>query len=147
MAAPDERDRNDIAYWIKHALIDNAADWIPVGRPAQWASAPRLHVDDNYVPSDDAPVVLIADDGGPPMFGSAWFINSPRLPLLRFTAFTAGRNAAWDLVKAVAGWVNDNPGAVGITLVNDVSDPLVTRDGETGAYLASITMPTIVRPK
>jgi hypothetical protein len=158
-------DPNDIADRIKDALRGSAADWIPVDPrsttgapyPATWGDAPTLHVSDNYEPSDDTPVVLIVDDGGSPMFGSSWFagqgkgpigsLNSPRLPLLRFTAFTKGRTAAWALVTAVTDWVNNNPAAVGITLVNDVSDPLITRDRDTGAYLASVTMPTIVRPR
>jgi hypothetical protein len=156
VASPDYTSSDylsDIALRIKDQLRANAADWIPVDYqtgqqwPAAWADAPTLHVSDNYEPSDDTPVVLIVDDGGPPMFGSSWFINSPRFPLLRFTAFTAGRRAARALVRAVTNWVNNNPGAVGITLVNDVSDPLITRDRDTGAYLASVTMPTIVRPK
>lgn len=149
MAAPDY-DLNDLAQVIKDQLeIADAADGVlhGVGPEGPWVGTPTLHVSDNYVPTDDTPVVLIADDGGPPMFGSPWFINSPRLPLLRFTAFAKGRYVARKLVLAAANWVNNNPGAVGITLVNDVSDPLITRDGATGAYLASITMPTIVRPK
>jgi hypothetical protein len=69
-----------------------------------------------------------------------------RRPLLRLTAFAKGRDEARIVVQDAADWVYAHKPECGIVRIEDVSDPLITRDRATGAYLASITMPAIVRP-
>lgn len=105
-----------------------------------------LHVDDDYMPTAGHPWLLVADDGGPRIFGGAWLVRKvPRRPLLRFTAFAVGRDEARECVDdAVDHILNNRPAA--ISRIEDVSDLLLTRDRATGAFLASITMPVIVRP-
>ena len=61
----------------------------------------------------------------------------------RFTAFGAARTEARAPAVTAAAWVRAN--RPGIARVEDISVPLITRDRKTGAYLASITMPVIVR--
>lgn len=102
-----------------------------------------LHIDDDYQPSN--PVLLVADDGGPPRYRGAWMVQkTPRNPTIRLTGFAKGRSQALAVVNAGVDFVvAEKPG---IARIEDISDPLITRDRETGAFLASITMPVIVRP-
>lgn len=127
-----------------------AAAWDPeIADPetAQPGWVATLHVDDNWPPSDDSPQLLVANDGGPRLYGGPWAgRRAHRRPLLRLTAFARGRGKARSVVMTAADWVCDHKMDVGIIRVDDVSDPLITRDRATGAYLASITMPAIVRP-
>jgi hypothetical protein len=156
----------DTAKDVKNAL---AAAWDPETAPAETAHAgwvATLHVDDDWRPSDDKPELLVADDGGPTLLRGRWawshglpqpdhtlpgerFIDrqrpGPRRPLLRLTAFAKGRDMARNVVMTAADYVVDHHVAMGIARIDDVSDPLITRDRATGAYLASVTMPAIVR--
>ncbi|MGV0793021.1 hypothetical protein [Mycolicibacterium sp. XJ1819] len=127
----------DYAKAIKNAV---AADWAVSHET--WTAT--LEVDDDYQPTPGNPTLLVADDTGPAMFGGAWMAKvSPRRPVLRLTAFAAGRSEAIDVVTAGAQFVVTHK--PGVSRVEDFPAPLVTRDRETGAYLASITMPVIVR--
>jgi hypothetical protein len=106
-----------------------------------------LHVDDDYKPEAGKPTLLVADDGGPRILGGAWLLRKvPRRPLLRFTGFAVGRDEALGCVDDAVDYILTNRPAA-ISRIEDVSDPLLTRDRATGAFLASITMPVIVRPK
>lgn len=119
-----------------------AAAWV-IEHPL-WTAT--LHVDDDYVPTEGSPVLLVADDGGPRIINGAWLVRMvPRRPTLRFTAFAVGRTEARTCVVAAVDSIAANRPA-SITRIEDISDPLVARDRNTGAFLASITMPVIVRP-
>lgn len=103
-----------------------------------------LQVDDDYIAVAGSPIVLVADDGGPAMVRDAWLVNqSPRRTVLRLTAFAAGRTEARATVLAAADVVAAQ--RPGIARVEDVSVPLITRDKATGAWLASVTAPVVVR--
>ena len=118
-----------------------AADW-ETTHPT-WTAV--LHVDDDYQPVVGSPLLLLADDGGPAVHRGAWMVGkTAHRPLLRLTAIAAGRDEALQVVGAGADYVLANK--PGIARVEDVSRPLVTRDRKTGAILASITMPVIVKP-
>lgn len=123
----------DYAKTIKSALA--AAD------PAFDAT---LHVDDDYAPVEGSPLVLVADDGGPAVINGSWLLNkSPRRSVLRLTAFAAGRTEARATVIAAADFVTAH--RPGIARIEDISVPLLTRDRDTGAWLASVTAPVMVR--
>ncbi len=127
----------DYAKDVKEAL---AADWADT--QPDWTAT--LEVDDDFRPAPGHPVVLVADDGGPAVVTGAWLVGkSPRRPILRLTAYANGRTEALTAVNTAADFVFAN--RPGIARVEDISTPLVTRDRETGADLASITMPVIVR--
>lgn len=135
MASPDT------AQNVKDGL---AADWTA---PDPIQAISTLHVDDDFVPAGLNVALLVADDGGPAILGGPWMLQlAPRRPLIRLTAFAKGRRYARLTVVDAADWVVDHKVQCGITRVEDVSDPLITRDRATGAYLASITMPVVVRP-
>lgn len=103
-----------------------------------------LDVDDDYVPAPGSPVVLVADDGGPATIPGPWTHRaSPRRLSLRLTAIANGRSEARATVIAAAEHVAAHK--PGIARVEDIPPPLITRDRKTGADLASITMPVIVR--
>lgn len=126
----------DYAKTVKTAL---AADWATTH--PDWVAT--LEVDEDYRPVAGHPVVLVADDGGPPVAPGAWLVgHSPRRTVLRLTASAVGRTEGLDAVNAAADYVHTH--RPGIARVEDISVPLVTRDRETGAVLASITMPVIV---
>ena len=139
----------DMAQLIKDGLAAGPVDWPP---QATSGVTPTLHVDDNYRPSDAGPQILVADDGGPREWITDYWSTGGRghprgywrRPLLRLTAFAAGRSTAREVVMTGADWVCAHKSDVGIIRVEDVSDPLLTRDRVTGAYLASVTMPVIV---
>lgn len=127
----------DYAKTVKDAL---AGDWSAT-QPT-WTAT--LNVDDDYQPTMGAVTVLVADDSGPAIFGGAWTApTSPRRMLLRLVAFAAGRSAARSAVDTAAQFVRTNK--PGVSRVEDFPAPLITKDRETGAFLASITMPVIVR--
>jgi hypothetical protein len=132
----------DTAKLTKDAL---ASSWAAGMAPL--VVTPTLHVDDDWRPAGNSVALLVADDGGPAILGGPWMVRlSPRRPLLRFTAFAKGRDFARVTAIDAADWVADHKKDCGIARVEDVSDPLITRDRATGAYLASVTMPVIVRP-
>ena len=127
----------DYAKDVKDAL---AADW-STAHPT-WTAT--LQVDDDYQPTTAAPTVLVADDTGVPVHPGAWMVGKTRRRnILRITAFAVGRDEALTAVNAAVQFVVANK--PGIARIEDVSDPLVTRDRKTGAILASITMPVIVK--
>lgn len=132
MPAPDP------AKAIKEAL---AADW--AGTHAAWSAT--LHVDDDYRAVAGQPVLLVDNDGGPPLLRGAWLVRkTPRRTVIRMTGFAVGRDEALEIVNTGVDFVIAHK--PGVSRIEDVSDPLITRDRATGAMLASITMPVIVRP-
>ena len=127
----------DYAEAVMDALV---ADWA-VSHP-DWTAV--LHLDPTTVPLPGAPVVLIADDGGPAIVKGPWLLNkSPRRTVLRLTATAAGRTEARETVITTSEFVVAN--RPGIARIEDVSTPLITRDRDTGAWLASVTAPVVVR--
>ena len=128
----------DTAKAIKEAL---KADW-STAHPG-WSAT--LEVSDDYKPAAGKPTVLVANDGGPAVLRGPWLVRkTPRRPLIRLTAFAVGRDEALAAVNAAADFILAHK--PGISRVEDVSDPFTTKDRATGAALASITMPVIVRP-
>lgn len=129
----------DPAKAIKNAVAGHWSTTHPT-----WTAT--LHVDDDYKPTPGHPVLLVADDGGPRIRGDSWTVRQlPRRPLIRYTAFATGRDEALGCVDDAVDHILTNRPA-GIARIEDVSTPLLTRDRATGAFLASITMPVIVRP-
>lgn len=126
----------DPAKTIKTALVDYFADS---------ATQVTLEVPDDHIPVDGEPLLLVADDGGTAVSAGAWMAGRGLLRVtIRLTAFAAGRTEARaTLAAAIDHLLADRP--AGIRLEN-VPAALDTRDRETGAYLASITMPVVVRP-
>jgi len=117
-------------------IKDAYAGWLASAYPNCTAV---LEGDSSYQPAADRQQLLVADDGGQLM------CEVLANPLIRVTAFANGRTVARDIAAHAAGWIADNRPA-GIARVKNVSALLVTKDRETGAYLASFTMPIIVRP-
>lgn len=103
-----------------------------------------LHVDEDFMPTAGSPVVLVADDSGPAVIQGPWTARlSPRRVILRLTAFAAGRaEARQTVIDAAEHVATYKPG---IARIEDIPHPLMTRDRKTGADLASIAMPVIVR--
>ena len=132
MPAPDP------AAAIKDDLATRWADDHPA-----WAVT--LHVADDYRPVAGSPVLLVADDGGTTVHGGAWLVRKDMLRIvIRLTAFAAGRGEAREVLDAaVDDLVANRPAGIRI---ENAPPALETRDRETGAFLASITMPVIVRP-
>lgn len=129
----------DPAKAVQEALADHWSTAHP-----DWTAT--LHVDDDYRPIAGHPVLLVADDGGFRVQGGAWLVRKvPTRPLLRYTAFARGRDEARQCVDAGVDHILTNRPAA-ISRIENVSDLLLTRDRATGAFLASITMPVIVRP-
>ena len=105
-----------------------------------------LEVPDDYRPVAGAPVLLIADDGGRAENGGAWLAGRDLLRIvLRMTAFARGRTEARAVLTEAIDYVLANRPA-GIARIENIPAVLDTRDRDTGAYLASITMPVVVRP-
>lgn len=128
----------DPAKAIKTAL---ATEWT-TAHPT-WTAT--LHVDDDYLPAVGNPTLLVADDGGPRIVGDSWTVGkTPRKPVIRLTAFAVGRDEALECVDAAVDHILAHRPAA-ISRFEDVTGPLVTRDRKTGALLASITVPVIVR--
>lgn len=127
----------DPAKTVKDAI---AAVWAE-DHPS-WTAT--LEVADDYQPTAGSPVLLVADDGVPFAFGGAWLVRKGPLRItLRLTAFARGRTEAREVVDAGTDFVlAQKPG---IARVENVSGVLETRDRDTGAYLASITVPVTVR--
>lgn len=129
-------------------MITDPAKAIKEHLKAYWAAAHPtwtavLHVDDDYQPT--TPTLLVADDGGPAVIRGPWNLRTtPRRPLIRLTAFASGRDEARTVVEEAVDYLLTNR-PTAISRIEDASTPLVTRDRATGAFLASITMPVIVR--
>lgn len=124
-------------------------DYVRGVKDALLAAAPTpfdatLEIPTTFDPVSGTPVVLVADDGGPAVLRGAWMVSaSPYRPVLRLTAYATGRTEARATVVAAAEYVVANK--PGIARVENVSVPLITKDRATGAMLASITVPVIVR--
>jgi hypothetical protein len=105
-----------------------------------------LEVPDDYTPVDGEPLLLVADDGGNQVSTGPWMAGKGLLRItIRMTAFARGRTEARaTLDAAMDHLLADRPAEV--TRIENVPAVLDTRDRETGAYLASIAMPVIVRP-
>lgn len=108
--------------------------------------AVTLEVPDDYTPVDGEPVLLVADDGGTQVNPGAFMAGKGLLRItIRMTAFARGRTEARaTLDAAMDHLLADRPAEV--ARIENVPAVLDTRDRETGAYLASIAMPVIVRP-
>jgi len=131
--------QNDPAKDIKTALADYFAG-------VESSAVVTLEVPADYRPVISPPVLLVADDGGAALTGGAWLAGRDLLRIvLRLTAMAAGRTDARTLVSDAVEYLLANRPA-GITRIENVPAVLDTRDRETGAYLASITMPVVVRP-
>ena len=137
----------DIAKAVKDGLV---TVWDPEdGSDPHPEWHPTLHVDDDFRPTVSNVALLVADDGGPTLLRGPWMNFhgiGARRPLLRLTAFAKGREEARTVVQTAVDWVRSNHTSAGIARIEDVPDPDITRDRATGAYLASIIMPTVVRP-
>lgn len=105
-----------------------------------------LEVPDDYTPVDGEPLLLVADDGGNQVSTGPWMAGKGLLRItIRMTAFARGRTEARaTLDAAMDHLLADRPAEV--ARIENVPAVLDTRDRETGAYLASIAMPVIVRP-
>lgn len=106
-----------------------------------------LLVDDDHIPSDDNPTLLVADDGSTRVVGDSWTLrNTPRRRDIRLTAYTKGRSKALQVIEAAVDHLITNR-PPDVARFEDAPDPLVTRDRKTGAFLASVTMPALARPE
>ena len=105
-----------------------------------------LEVADDYQPLAGSPTLLVADDGGGMLNGGAWLIRRDLMRIdIRMTAFAKGRSEARTvLTDAIDIVVTTKP--PGICRIENVPAPIEDRDRATGAYLASITMPVLIRP-
>jgi hypothetical protein len=105
-----------------------------------------LEVPDDYTPVDGEPLLLVADDGGDQVSTGPWMSGKGLLRItIRMTAFARGRTEARaTLDAAMDRLLAERPYEV--ARIENVPAVLDTRDRETGAYLASIAMPVIVRP-
>ena len=125
--------QRDPAKDIKTALVGYLDDEHPTATVV-------LEVSDAYRPSPTTPMVLVADDGGPDLLHRIF-----AQPTIRVTVFAAGRTQARAICADIGGWLLANRPA-GIARIRNVSAILEAKDDKTGAFMASITMPTIVRP-
>lgn len=130
----------DPAKAVKDALATHFAD------VEDYTCTVTLEVPDDYQPTAGSPVLLVADDGGSAVLGGAWLVgNDMHRITLRLTAFARGRTEARTVLNtAIDHLVANRPQEV--ARIENVPAVLDTRDRETGAYLASITMPVVVRP-
>lgn len=131
--------QTDPAKLLKDAIAEAWAEDHP-----SWTAT--LFVEDDFAPVDGSPVLLVADDGGIAVTGGAWLARRDMLRItIRLTAFAAGRTEARNVLDTAVDFLTTTRPA-GIARVENVPAVLDTRDRETGAYLASITVPVTVRP-
>lgn len=130
----------DAAKAIKTALAEHFADI------EDYTCTATLEVADDYRPVAGSPVLLVADDGGTAVIGGPWLVGHDMHRItVRLTAFARGRTEArTTLEAAIEHLLTAKP--AGIARIENVPAVLDTKDRETGAYLASITMPVVVRP-
>lgn len=108
--------------------------------------AVTLEVPDDYTPVDGEPVLLVADDGGNQVNEGPWMAGKGLLRItIRMTAFARGRTEARATLDAAMDHLLANRPAE-VARIENFPAVLDTRDRETGAYLASITMPVVVKP-
>lgn len=123
----------DPAKSVKNALVGYLDDEHPTATAV-------LEVPDDYRPTLTTPLVLVADDGGPDLLHRIF-----AQPTIRVTVFAVGRTQARAICADIGGWLLANRPA-GIARIRNVSAVLEAKDDKTGAFMASITVPTIVRP-
>ena len=111
-------------------------------------AAITLEVADDYQPKPNHPTVLIADDGSSMLSGGAWMVGNDLMrTTIRVTAFAAGRTEAREIVGKVVDAIRAYiPASRTIARLENLPGPLETKDRATGAYLASVILPIIVRP-
>ena len=97
-----------------------------------------LEVPDQWKPRGKPPLLAVFDDGGP----AAWPVITR--PLIRLTAFAAGRTEARE-VAALAQAVLLSRSLPGIAYANDPSSLLDSRDTKTGAQVSSCTVRVGIR--
>ena len=97
-----------------------------------------LEVPDQWAPSAGVPLLAVFDDGGP----SVWPVVTQ--PLIRLTAFAAGRSAARG-ISALAQAVLLARAIPGISSPRDPSSLLDSRDAKTGAQVSSCTVRVGIR--
>ena len=91
-------------------------------------------------------MLLVADDGGDQVNPGAWLAGKGLLRItIRLTAFARGRTESRAVMDAAIDQLMANRPAE-VARIENVPAVLDTRDRETGAYLASITMPVVVKP-
>jgi hypothetical protein len=126
----------DPARVIKDAL---AGHWASV-HPGEVVT---LDVDDDQAP----PWLLVADDGGPNLHPGAWMLQKSMTRItIRITAAAVGRTDARARADQAVDHVIGNRPA-GIARIDNRSATRLTRDRDTGAWLAWVEMPVIVRPQ
>jgi hypothetical protein len=132
--------QRDPAMVVKDALVGLAA-------PDQsWAADVCLEVADDYQPVPGLPTLLVADDGGGAVNGGAWLAGRDLLRVtLRLTAFARGRTEAREVVDAAVRQLRHNR-PTDVARIENIPAILDTRDRDTGAYLASIILPVLIRP-
>lgn len=129
----------DPAKAVKDALAAHVAD-----QELDWT--PTLHVDRDYDPTVSGAALLVADDGGAAVNGGPWLARKDLLRIvLRLTAFASGRTEARQVLDAAVDHLVANRPA-DIVRIENIPAVLDARDRETGAFLASITVPVTVRP-
>lgn len=129
----------DPAKAIKDAL---AGHW-STAHPA-WIAT--LQVDDDFAPTATNPALLVADDGGPRLHDGPWVLRQmPSRRNIRLTSFATGRTQALTVIDDAIDYLVANHPAP-IARIENVPDPQVTLDRATGAVLAFLTMPVIVKP-
>jgi hypothetical protein len=105
-----------------------------------------LEVHDEYQPVEGYPTLLVADDGGGPLNGGPWLAGRDLLRItLRLTAFARGRSEARQVVAEAVEFIRTSRPA-SISRIENIPAILETRDRSTGAYLASVVLPVVVRP-
>ena len=105
-----------------------------------------LEVPDDFTPVDGSPLLLVADDGGDQVNPGAWLAGKGLLRItIRLTAFARGRTESRAVMDAAIDQLRANRPAE-VARIENFPAVLDTRDRETGAYLASITMPVVVKP-
>ena len=129
--------QHDLAKVVKTALAD-FFDGSGV--------AVTLEVPDDYNPLDGQLALLVADDGGDQVNPGAWMAGRGLLRItLRLTAFAPGRTESRAILDAAIDQLRATRPAE-LARIENFPAGLDTRDRETGAYLASITMPCLVKP-
>lgn len=129
--------QHDLAKAVKTALAD-FFDGSEV--------AVTLEVPDNYNPLDGQFALLVADDGGDQVNPGAWMAGRGLLRItLRLTAFAPGRTESRAIIDAAIDQLRATRPAE-LARIENFPAVLDTRDRETGAYLASITLPCLVKP-
>lgn len=134
---PQADPAKDIKAALAEAWAEEHEDWTVT-----------LEVADDYQPVAGSPTLLVADDGGGSVHTDPWLARTRSDMLrivIRLTAFARGRTEARTVVDAAVDELLAHRPA-GIARIENVPAVLETRDRETGAYLASITVPVTVRP-